>query len=232
MARKRTYGQFCPVAQAAEIVAERWTPLVLRELLTGSHRFNDLRRGVPLMSPSLLSQRLKELEDQGVVVRAPAAEGAGYEYHLTEAGLALRPVIEGLGLWGHKWLQRELRREELDPALLMWDIHRRADAGKLPPGERTVVQFDLDGVPLKKSRWWLVFEQGQTDLCLKNPGYEVDLHVAAHIRPLVEVWLGHLKLVDAIRSSSIRLQGERSLIRGFKDWFALSGFAHTSESAA
>lgn len=232
MAKKRTYGQFCPVAQAAEIVAERWTPLVLRELLTGSHRFNDLRRGVPLMSPSLLSQRLKELEDQGVLVRVPSPEGAGYEYHLTEAGLALRPVIEGLGLWGHKWLQRELRREELDPALLMWDIHRRVDADKLPPGERTVVQFDLDGVPLKKSRWWLVFEGGQTDLCLKNPGYEVDLHVTAHIRPLVEVWLGHLKLGDAIRSSAIRLQGNRSLIRGFKDWFALSGFAHASESAA
>lgn len=184
------------------------------------------------MSPSLLSQRLKELEDEGVVVRVQSGIGKGYEYHLTEAGEALRPIIEGLGFWGHQWLQRDLRREELDPALLMWDIHRRADTSKLPEDKRTVVQFDLDGVPLKKSRWWLVFERGQADLCLKNPGYEVDLRVAAHIRPLVEVWLGHLALAEAIRSDAIRLQGKRTWTRGFKDWFALSSFAQPSERAA
>lgn len=231
MTRNRTYGQFCPVAQAAEIVAERWTPLVLRELLCGSHRFNDLRRGVPLMSPSLLSQRLKELEDAGVVARVQSEQGKGAEYHLTEAGLALRPIIEGLGFWGRQWLQRELRQEELDPALLMWDIHRNVDAGKLPPTKRVVVQFDLDGVPLKKSRWWLVFDRSQTDLCLRNPGHPVDLHVAAHVRPLVEVWLGHQKVRDAIRSGTIRLEGKRPLVRGFEGWFGLSLFARPKHAA-
>ena len=226
MARKKSYGQFCPVAQAAEIVAERWTPLILRELISGSHRFSDLRRGVPLMSPSLLSQRLKELEDAGVVQRQPAETGAGSEYYLTEAGQHLRPVIEMLGLWGHRWVTREIRREELDPALLMWDIRRRSDAAGMPSDQRVAVQFDLDGVPLKKSRWWLVFDRGDVDLCLKSPGYDVDLHVASHIRDLVDVWLGHTKIREAIREEKMRLDGSRKMIRSFKDWFGLSVFAH------
>lgn len=224
MSKRRGYGQFCPVAQAAEIVAERWTPLILRELLCGSRRFNDLRRGVPLMSPSLLSQRLKELEDAGVVERR------GADYELTPAGQALRPVIELLGLWGLKWLTRELRRDELDPALLMWDVRRCVDPSAMPADRRTVVAFDLAGVPAKKSRWWLVFDRGEVDLCLKNPGHEVDLHVVAHIRPLVEVWLGKRPLRQAVRAGDIRLDGARPLVQRFQAAFRLSTFARLARS--
>jgi DNA-binding HxlR family transcriptional regulator len=230
MARKKGYGQFCPVAQAAEIVAERWTPLILRELICGSRRFNDLRKGVPLMSPSLLSQRLRELEDAGVLERSPAQKGGGSEYHLTRAGQELRPVIEMLGLWGHRWVQREIRRDELDPALLMWDIRRCVDPEPLPADRRTVVQFDLDGVPHKKSRWWLVFDRGEVDLCLKSPGYDVDLQVASHIRDLVNVWLGNVDLGHAVRSKAIRLEGTRAMVHGFKSWFGLSMFARLAQS--
>lgn len=225
MARRKTYGQFCPVAQAAEIVAERWTPLVLRELLSGSRRFSDLKKGVPLMSPSLLSRRLKELEDAGVVVRVKRRGAAGAEYRLTPAGEDLRSIIELLGLWGHRWVQREIRREELDPALLMWDIRRCIDRDKFPAEGRTVVQFNLTGAPHPKGRWWLVVDGGDVDLCLKSPGYAVDLEVTAHIRDMVKIWLGRVELDEALRGGSIRLEGDAPLVRGFKDWFSLSTLA-------
>jgi DNA-binding HxlR family transcriptional regulator len=124
------YGQFCPVAKASEIFGERWTPLIMRELLCGSYRFNDLRRGVPLMSPSLLSQRLKTLERAGIVERRPDPENKSYEYHLTQAGQELRPVIELLGVWGQRWARKRVEPGDLDPSLLMWDIHRRLHINK------------------------------------------------------------------------------------------------------
>lgn len=222
MAKKKSYGQFCPVAQAAEVVAERWTLLVLRELILGSKRFNDLRKGVPLMSPALLSLRLKELEDAGVI--AKRAKGKISEYELTRAGQELRPVIEMLGLWGHRWLARDVKKEELDPALLMWDVRRRVDPDALPAGKHFVVEFELFGVPQKKSRWWLVFEDGEVDLCLKSPGHEVDFYVSGHIRALVEAWMGHLDLRQAIRSQAIRLEGPKELVKSFPQWFKLSVF--------
>jgi DNA-binding HxlR family transcriptional regulator len=226
----KTYGQFCPVAQAAEIVAERWTPLVLRELMCGSRRFNDLRKGVPLMSPSLLSKRLQFLEDAGIVKRVAANAGAGSEYHLTSAGKELRPIIEMLGLWGHQWVKRSLRPDELDPALLMWDIRRCVQPAPAGVSRRAVVRFDLAGVPSSKSRWWLVFHQEEVDLCLKNPGHDVDLVVASHIRALVETWTGKLPLQVALRTKAIVLEGDRALARGFKDWFRLSTFTQLAAS--
>jgi DNA-binding HxlR family transcriptional regulator len=140
------YRQFCPVAKAAEIVAERWTPLVLRELLCGSRRFADLHRGVPLMSRALLTQRLRQLEDAGIVQSTPKARGRGREYALTQAGRELRPVIEQLGEWGQRWARSQLGREDLDPGLLIWDIHRRVNLDRLPE-RRVVVRFDFGGVP-------------------------------------------------------------------------------------
>jgi DNA-binding HxlR family transcriptional regulator len=233
MSTRRGYGQFCPVAQAAEVVAERWVPLILRELISGSRRFNDIRKGVPLMSPSLLSQRLKALRDAGVVERRPTAAGSekGSEYHLTRAGQELQPVIEMLGLWGYRWLERDIRRDELDPALLMWDIRRRVEPAELPADRRTVVEFDLAGAPIRQRRWWLVFERGDVDLCLKDPGYEVDLKVASPLRALVSVWLGRLDLGQALRSRTIQLEGASPLARSFSRWFSLSRFAQLGRSA-
>jgi DNA-binding HxlR family transcriptional regulator len=224
----KSYGQFCPVAKAAEIVAERWTPLVLRELICGSHRFSDMQKGVPLMSPSLLSRRLKELIDAGIVEKRKG-RGPGYEYHLTEAGEELQPVIMTLGEWGYRWAQADVTKDELDPALLMWDVKRRVNAEGAPP-DGTVVEFDIAGVPRAKRRWWLVFGAGgEVELCMKNPGYEVDMTVEAEIRTLVDVWMGNEALKSALRDETLLLRGPRHLVRGFGDWFELSVFAGLRE---
>lgn len=226
MAGRKGYGQFCPVAKAAEVVAERWTPLVLRELIAGTSRFNDLRRGVPLMSPSLLSQRLKELEQAALVERRPAEGGRGSEYFLTPAGEQLGPIIMGLGRWAESWLKPEFRDDDLDPSLLMWDVSRRVDPSRVPDGDRTSIQFLWSGVPSKYGRWWLVFERGEADLCLKDPGYEIDLFVSAPIRVAVDVWMGRRELAEAVRSGDLRLDGARVQVAAFPDWFTLNVFAH------
>lgn len=225
MAGKKSYGQFCPVAKAAEVVAERWTPLVLRELVCGSTRFSDLKKGVPLMSPSLLSQRLKELEYAGIVKRVPAQSGRGSEYHLTESGQHLAPLIEGLGHWGERWLRPQFDDRDLDPSLLMWDVSRRVDPAGVPDQPRTTVQFHLTGVPSKYGRWWLVFENGAADLCLKDPGFDVDLYVTTPMRVAAEVWLGRRGIAEAVRSGDLKLDGPKRQVSAFSRWFALSVFA-------
>lgn len=224
MAGHKGYGQFCPVAKAAEIVAERWTPLVLRELIAGSRRFNELRRGVPLMSPALLSQRLKELEHAGIVERR-AGEGRNVEYHLTEAGRELRPVIEGLGFWGARWMPGRLAPGDYDAGLLMWDIRRNIDLAHLPANRRTVIEFNLAGAEPACRRWWLVIEAGETDLCLKDPGYEVDLVVAADLKAMVEVWMGRQSMDQAVRAGKVRFEGPRALASSFRSSLKLSTFA-------
>jgi len=225
VSRKVGYGQFCPVAKAAEIVAERWTPLVLRELIAGSCHFNEIRRGVPLMSPSLLSQRLRELEDAGVVERR-RSRGRAHEYVLTPAGNALRPIIESLGMWGDRWARSRIQPRDYDPGLLMWDIRRNIDVALLPADRRTVVEFDVTGVARELRRWWLVVDGGEIDLCLKDPGHEVDIHVTGHIRAFVEVWMGHLPLPGAVRDGALVFEGPRSLVASFRKSLKLSVFAN------
>lgn len=225
----KSYRQFCPVAKAAEIVAERWTPLVIRELLSGSHRFNDLRRGVPLMSPSLLSQRLKFMEDEGLVERRRDEDGTAY--HLTRAGTELMPVIEALGTWGKRWVRRQAgSAEDLDPGLLMWDIHRRLRIDRFP-SRRTVLRFDLTDVPSKARYYWLVIDRGTVDICLKDPGFEVDLYVAVDLETLTGVWLGDCPLDKAVLSGAIDLHGPSELIGRFKTWLMLSVFADIEREA-
>jgi DNA-binding HxlR family transcriptional regulator len=221
------YGQFCPVAKAAEIVAERWTPLILRELLCGSRRFNDIHRGVPLMSRTLLAARLEQLEDAGIVRSRARPRGRGREYDLTAAGEEMRPLIQCLGEWGQRWARAQVGRGDLDPGLLMWDIHRRVNLEALP-AERVVVQFDFQGVPPTQRcprTWWLVLERGGVDLCLKDPGFLVDIVVRADLRALTRVWMGDVPLAEAVRAGLIGLDGPRSLVRAFPAWLALSAFA-------
>lgn len=226
MARSKGYGQFCPVSRAAEILAERWTLLVVRELLSGSTRFNDLKRGVPRMSTALLSQRLKELERAGIVERRPAAAGRGHEYRPTEAGRELFPLVERMGLWAQRWVRDDLTTDDnLDPALLMWDIRRCVGGEGIPEERRFVVRFELAGVPGNRRRYWLVFERGEVDLCERDPGFEVDLEVATSVRVLTQVWLGHLGLAKALREEAIRLDGARRDVAAFRSWFSLSLFA-------
>jgi DNA-binding HxlR family transcriptional regulator len=227
MEKNRGYGQFCPVARAAEILAERWTPLVIRELLSGSVRFNDLQRGVPRMSSSLLSRRLKELEFSGIVERrTPDSGGRGAEYHLTPAGHELFSIVEGMGTWAQRWLRDDLTQSQnLDPDLLMWDVRRCVIASCFQEEERNTVRFQFTGVPSSKQRYWLVFDHGETDLCLKDPGFDVDLYVHSSLRTLVEIWLGHVSIETARQDGALRLEGTRGQIGKFTEWFALSHFA-------
>jgi DNA-binding HxlR family transcriptional regulator len=227
------YGQFCPVAKAAEIVAERWTPLVLRELLCGSRRFSDLHRGVPLMSPTLLVQRLEQLEDAGIVRSVPRPHGRGREYELTAAGEELRPLIDRLGEWGQRWARAQIGRDDLDAGLLMWDIHRRVDVDALPP-ERVVVRLDFRGAPATMRcprTWWLLLARSEVDLCLKDPGFPVDVVVTADLRTLTRVWMGDVPMAAAVRAGSIRLEGPPSLVRAFPTWLRLSSFARVERVA-
>ena len=225
-----SYGQFCPVAQALEIVGERWTLLIVRELLCGNYRFSEILNGVPLMSRSLLAQRLKALEEAGVIERCERA-GGGFEYRVTAAGRELEPVVFGLGAWGKRWAQQKLDREQLDPVLMMWDLRRNLDP-KCLPEQPTTVMFWYRDMPAKRSRFWLRVQRPEVELCLTNPGFDIDLKVETTLRTMVEVWLGDRDVREATRSGAIQLSGTPQLTRAFPSWLLLSSFAKVERPAA
>lgn len=219
------YGQFCPVAKASEVLAERWTLLVVRELLCGSHRFNEIQRGVPLMSRSLLAKRLRELERAGIVERRRGTTGRISEYHLTEAGEELRPIVMGLGEWGQRWARSDLSRDELDPRLAMWDMQRNIETGALPP-HRVVIRFRFTDVDPKLPRvTWLILDGEDVDVCYRDPGYDVDLVVSGRLRVLIGAWMGDFPLTKALRDGDLRIEGPGNLIRAFPGWLRRSIFA-------
>jgi DNA-binding HxlR family transcriptional regulator len=227
----RGYGQFCPVAKASEVLAERWTPLVIRELLCGSHRFNELQHGVPLMSRSLLAKRLRELEGAGIVERRRGDDRRGPSYHLTPAGEELRPIIDGLGGWGQRWVRDGVSQEDLDPRLLIWDMQRNIEMEALPP-HRVVVRFRFTDVHANLPRvTWLILDPDEVDVCYRDPGFEVDLVVEGHLRVLIGVWLGDLTFAAALRSGELRIEGPRSLARAFPGWLRRSAFADIERPA-
>jgi DNA-binding HxlR family transcriptional regulator len=198
--------------------------LLMRELLAGSTRFNDLRRGLSRMSPTLLSQRLRELEEAGIVDRRPLpAEKGVFEYVLTEAGRDLRPVVESMGCWGQRWVETRLSLKNLDPSLLMWDMRRNFNPSPLPD-RRVVIQFLYPELPVAKRSWWLVIEPaGDVDLCWSDPGYEVDLYAATDLRTMTKIWMG-LTTVERERDR-IELVGDRALAETMQVWLGLSPFA-------
>lgn len=216
------YGQFCPVAKASELLTRRWTPLVLRELISGSAGFNEIHRGVPLMSRGLLSQRLKELEDAGVVRHddTPA-------YRLTEAGKDLAPVIVAMGVWGQRWVESAADGPDWDAGVLMWDMRRRIDTRALPPG-RTVLQLDFADAAAEMRRWWLLIEDDAVDLCQSDPGFEVDLYIESTVRALGRVWIGRRDLRAAIAAEEIVLHGDAQLARTASRWLMLSVIAEAA----
>lgn len=216
-----SYNQFCPVAKAMELLDERWTLLVVRELVSGSQRFNDLRRGVPRMSPSLLSRRLQQLVRAGVVERR--VDGIGVRYVLTEAGRELEPVVQALGTWGIRWIG-ELGDEDLDPKLLLWDMHRNIDRSAVPDG-RTVIQFRFPDAPPDVRDWWLVVTRDEADVCDADPGYEVAVAVTSSLRVMVRIWRGDVSWSDALRSGAVEIHGPAPLRRAVPTWFTLSDFA-------
>lgn len=227
-----SYGQFCPVAMASEILCTRWTILILREMLVGSRRFNELRKGVPRMSPALLSKRLKELEDVGVLRRVPVAGEGGYEYQLTDAGRDLWPVVESIGIWGHRWIEADVSLKNLDPLLLMWDMRRNLDPSPMPR-QRVVVQFIYTDIPENKRNFWLIIKPGEpVDLCWTDPGLDVDLYVETDLRTMTMIWMGLTTVAAAMESSALILNGNRNLTHSMQSWLGLSPFAKVKKVAA
>jgi DNA-binding HxlR family transcriptional regulator len=225
---ERSHGQFCTVARSAQVLCERWTPLVLRELLCGSRRFNDLHRGVPRMSSSLLAQRLRQLEDFGVVRRT--ALGNVWEYSLTPAGEDLRPIIMALGHWGARWIGSRLRKDELDAGLLMWDVRRSVHV-EVCPATPVIVNFRFRDARAGERQWWLVVEDGTVDLCRDDPGRDVTVVVDATVRGLTEVWSGDRTPEESIIAGTIRIDGaQRDAARLWK-WLGASAFAPTRRRA-
>lgn len=223
MDSKGSYGQFCPVAMASEIVCKRWTVLILRELLCGTTRFNDLRRGVPRMSPTLLSKRLKELVEAGVVEAVGGSKGPA-EYRLTPAGEELRGVVMDLGGWGHRWVESRVSLRNLDPSLLMWDMRRSLRPDPLPP-RRCTIQFQYPELPQGQRNWWLVIDQGNVDLCGFDPGFEVDLLVRGSLRTMTSVWMGMSTVAQEISKRQLHLDGDPTIASAMQQWLGLSSFA-------
>jgi DNA-binding HxlR family transcriptional regulator len=228
-----SYRQFCPVAMAAEILCTRWTMVVLRELLAGSTRFNELRRGVPRMSPALLSQRLKELEAAGIVARVAAvSDPTIQEYQVTPAGRDLMPIVEAFGIWGQRWIDSELSMQHLDVGLLMWDMRRRLDTTPMPK-RRSVIQFIYPELPAAQRTWWLIIDpESGPDLCCIDPGFNVDLYVSTDLRTMCAIWMGLDTLRAAVASRRMLLTGDQGLASSMQRWLLLSPFAKERKLAS
>ena len=227
------YKQFCPVAMAAEILGARWTLVLLRELVVGSTRFNDLRRGVPRMSPALLSKRLKDLETAGIVSRSRvASEPDVFEYRLTEAGRALQPIVEAVGVWGQRWIETEASLANLDVNLLMWDMRRNINPAPMPR-RRNTIQVIFNQLPETRRNWWLVVEpDGEVDLCSVDPGFDVDLYLSTDLRTMTEIWMGYITVERAKDQKRLVITGDRQLEAAVGSWLKLSAFAKVEKLVA
>lgn len=221
------YGQFCPVAKAAELLDQRWMLLVVRELVAGSDRFNDIHRGVPRMSRNLLATRLRQLEAEGLVTRNE--EDGIPHYCLTAAGAELLPVIEELGHWGARWID-SLADDDLDPAFLMWDMQRSIDRSALPDGH-TVLEITFTDLDPEVGRWWLLLAADDIEVCQDNHGFNVDVTIEAEIRRFVRLWRGDIGWNDVLRGDDLRMHGPAHLRRQVPDWLELSHFSSVEKPA-
>ncbi len=228
-----SYNQFCPVAMAAEVLCSRWTLVLLRELVAGTTRFNELRRGLPRMSPALLSKRLKDLETAGIVSRSKVPRQPGvFEYRLTDAGRDLKPVVEAVGVWGQRWIETEASLKKLDPNLLMWDMRRNIDPTPLP-SRRSVIQVIFSDLAEAKKNWWLiVMPDRETDLCSVDPGFDVDLYLATDLRTMTEIWMGYTTIGRAKENGNLTVTGNRQLEAKLGAWLKLSPFAKVEKLVA
>jgi DNA-binding HxlR family transcriptional regulator len=223
----RSYAQYCPVAKGTEVLGDRWTLLIVRELLGGASGFNELQRGLPGISRSVLADRMRALERAEVIERRTGPKGRTLEYRLSHAGRDLEPVVQAIGEWGATWSFTEPRPEELDPYLLIVWMARHVDRERLPP-DRTVIRFDFRD---PKRRYWMVLEPSEVSVCLQHPGFDVDLEVDVDTATLYRVYLGRASLGDALRAGQLAMTGPRALQRGFDQWFTWSAFAPASRSA-
>jgi DNA-binding HxlR family transcriptional regulator len=220
----RTYGQFCPIAKAAEVFCERWTALILRDLGKGVTRFSELQRGVARASPTVLSRRLRELEAEGLVERRRAESGRGSTYHLTLPGRDLMPLVHALGVWGQRWTRRELMDHELDAGLLLWAMERRARPRAFG-ARRSVVQLTFRERPARWRHYWFVGEGGKTQLCITDPGFDVDLYLATTLRDMIYVWRGDVPLRKALSEGRIEAIGTAWARSALPRWLPRSRLA-------
>ncbi len=227
----KSYGQFCPVAKAAEVFCERWTPLILRDLAGGASRFSELQRGVPLASPTLLALRLKQLEKEGIVQRRKSATGRSWTYHLTPAGEEFAPIVLSLGTWGQRWSRRELAKHEIDLGLLLWAVERSARPEAFG-AVRTVVQLTITDQIEKKRYWWFLNDADRCELCLKAPDHDIDLFLEATLGDLIYLWRGDLPLTRALDSGRLRAHGTTKAQRALPRWFGFSPLAHVQSARA
>jgi DNA-binding HxlR family transcriptional regulator len=221
----KSYGQFCPVAKAAELFCERWTALILRDLGLGVSRFARLQRGIPQASPTLLARRLKQLEAEGIIERRRSEEGRGWTYHLTFAGQDFVPIVAALGQWGQKWSRRQLASHELNAGLLLWAMERGASPDAFG-GKRAVIKITFTDRPAKKRNYWFVSEHRRTELCIDDPGLPADVYVTTTLRDLIYVWRGDLPLARALNQGRLELLGEGWAIRALPHWLARSKYAN------
>ena len=219
------YSQFCPISKAAEIIGERWTLLILRELLLGSTRYNELQRGLSQISPTLLTKRLAQLQEYGLITKKNTSDQKRYEYFLTPSGRELGPVIMNLGEWGMKWARGQMTDDELDVELLMTEFKRRSDPEQMPGG-RNIIKFhypELDLFPV----WWIIFEEdGTRELCVNNPGKEVDLTIRSDLRTMTEIWAGDISVNEARKSGRLTLIGNPVLSRTLSAWLGTAILSH------
>jgi DNA-binding HxlR family transcriptional regulator len=217
------YGQFCPIALATEILGEKWTILIVRELIMGGRRFNELQRGLGDISPALLAARLKSLEKQGLVARRRQSGQRTYEYYPTEACQALLPSLIALGEWGLIWARQNVLDADLDVEFLMYYLERSIDPARLI-GDQSVIQFKFKDL-IKQQDWWLLVKDDKTDLCLSDPGRDVDVYFSCNLRTMHDVWMGDRSYSEAMASGDLIVEGEPALLRSIKSWLRPSVFA-------
>ena len=222
------YGQFCPIALASEVLTQRWMLLIIHQLAQGASRFNDIRRGVPKISATLLKQRLETLVAADVVATKPVASSGNIEYFLTEAGQELEGVLRGIATWGQRWA-RDISPQDLDPGWLMWNMHRRLNLDTMPEG-LTVIHFIFTDTSPRDRFFWLVVNEGIVDVCLKYPGYAADVTITTSIRAMAEIWRGIRPITTEIKNGNLKLEGKQGLKRAFPGWLLLSPVAHVKSA--
>lgn len=222
------YGQFCPIAKATEILGERWTMLILRELLMGGRRFNELQRGLGDISPALLTARLKSLEEQGLVARRRISGQRGHEYFPTSACEALLPVLIAVGEWGLIWTRERLSEADFDIEFLMYYLERSVDTSKLP-GDHNVIRFKFTDLTEHRN-WWLLIDQDCVDICTTPPARDVDVYFTTTVRTMHDVWMGDRSYRDAVRSGDLVIEGEPALTRNVSNWLRPSVFVDSPRS--
>ena len=227
------YNQFCPVSKACEVLEPRWTLLLLSEMWAGSTRFNEIRRGVPGMSPTLMSKRLRQMEENGLVIRSENRANGEINYRTTAIADELAPIVHALGEWAHRNIDADVTLENLDARLLMWNMRQKIDTNVFPRGTTTVIQFTYPELIESERHYWLVARPGQpVDLCLLDPGHDVDLFIRADLKAMTSAWMGWSSLRSEIDANSIVLIGDRNLIATLDTWMVRSSYAAAPEHQA